>query len=70
MRMGWRSKLQSKPPERDPTPLYVAATGMLMSIASYAIPGEGVSGTLFGSGLITAGFCIVYWLANPSHGAD
>ncbi|WP_442755227.1 hypothetical protein ACNHKD_00750 [Methylocystis sp. JAN1] len=68
--MGWRSKLESGSPQRDPTPLYVATAGLLLSIGSYAISNEGVSGTLFGSGLITAGFCIVYWFANPGQGDD
>lgn len=68
--MEWRMKLEGRPPERNPTPLYVAAVGLLLAIASFAIAGEGVSGTLFGSGLITAGFCIVYWLANPGQGRD
>ncbi len=63
--MGWRSKLQGGQPEREPAPLYVAAAGLLMSIASYALPDGWASGTLFGSGLITAGFCVVYWFANP-----
>ncbi len=39
---------------------------LLSSVTSYAIPEEQVSGTLFGSGLLTAGFCMVYWLANPN----
>ncbi len=64
--MGWRRKLQRKPSERNPIPLYVATVGLLISVTSYAIPDEQVSGTLFGSGLLTAGFCIVYWLANPN----
>jgi|UPI0001F873EB hypothetical protein len=60
--MGWRRKLQREPPERDLIliPIYVATVGLLISIASYTIPDERVSGTLFGSGLLTAGFCIVY----------
>jgi hypothetical protein len=68
--MGWRSKLEGGPPEHDPTPLYVASAALLLSIISYAIPNESVSGTLFGTGLISAGFCIVYWLANPARGDD
>ena len=68
--MSWRKRLQDKPPERDPTPIYVATFGLLMSVASYVIPDEGVAGTLFGSGLITAAFCVLYWLANPTQGAD
>jgi hypothetical protein len=64
--MGWQRKLQREPPERDPTPIYVATVGLLISIASHAIPDERASGTLFGSGLLTAGFCILYWLANPN----
>jgi len=68
--MGWRSKLQNEPPGRDPRPIYVATVGLLISVASYVIPDEGIAGTLFGSGLITAGFCLVYWLANRTDGAD
>lgn len=64
--MGWRKRLQREPPERDPRPIYVASVGLLISVASYAIPDERLAGTLFGSGLITAGFCVVYWLANPT----
>ncbi|MGJ0394016.1 MAG: hypothetical protein ACR650_14940 [Methylocystis sp.] len=63
--MGWRSKLQRGQPERNPAPLYAAAVGLLASIVSYTIPDEWASGTLFGAGLITAGFCIVYWFINP-----
>jgi hypothetical protein len=44
--MSWRKRLQDKPPERDPTPIYVATFGLLMSVASYAIPDEGVAGTV------------------------
>jgi hypothetical protein len=68
--MGWRKRLQSEPPERDTTPLYVATAGLLISIASYAVPNEVLAVTFFGSGLISAGFCIVYWLANPTQGND
>ncbi|CAJ0882415.1 hypothetical protein AMST5_03335 [freshwater sediment metagenome] len=64
--MGWRRKLQRESPERDPTPICVATVGLLISLASFVIPDERVSGTLFGSGLITAGICIVYRLANPN----
>ncbi|MGD9544467.1 MAG: hypothetical protein AB7F41_00685 [Methylocystis sp.] len=68
--MSWRRKLAGKPPERDPRPIYVAAFGLLMAAASYAIPDEGAAGALFGSGLITAAFCLVYWLANPTGGVE
>jgi hypothetical protein len=63
--MGRRHNLKRESPDHDPTPIYVAAVGLLISTASYAFPDERVSGTLFGSGLLTAAFCIVYWLANP-----
>jgi hypothetical protein len=68
--MSWRKKLLDKPPERDPRPIYVAAFGLLMSVVSYAIPDERLAGAFFGSGLITAAFCVVYWLANPTGGLD
>jgi hypothetical protein len=64
--VGGRRKLQRESPERDPTPIYMAIVGLLISIASYAVPDELVSGTLFGSGLLTASFCILYWVANPN----
>ncbi|MGD9540504.1 hypothetical protein [Methylocystis sp.] len=68
--MSWRKKLLEKLPERDPRPIYVAAFGLLMSVVSYAIPDERLAGAFFGSGLITAAFCVVYWLANPTGGLD
>jgi len=68
--MSWRKRLEGRPPERDPRPIYIAAAGLLLSVASYAIPDEGIAGTFFGSGLITAMFCVLYWLANPTQGAD
>jgi hypothetical protein len=68
--MSWRGRLQGKPPERDPRPIYVATFGLLMSAASYAIPDENMAEAFFGSGLITAAFCVIYWLANPTGGLD
>ena len=68
--MGWRKRLQAKPPEREPALIYVATVGLLMAVASYAIPNERLAEMLFSSGLITAGFCVVYWLANPTYSDD
>jgi len=69
-KLSWRRRLLDRPPERDLRPIYVAAFGLLMSIVSYAIPDERMAGAFFGSGLITAAFCVIYWLANPTGGLD
>ncbi|WP_363350913.1 hypothetical protein [Methylocystis echinoides] len=63
--MGWRKRLEKEPHERDPRPIYVAAAGLTLSVASYWIPSEDLAGTLYGSGLITAAFCLLYWIARP-----
>ncbi|MCQ4191134.1 hypothetical protein [Methylocystis suflitae] len=42
----------------------------LISVANYALPDKGAAGAVFGSGLITVAFCMVYWLANPTGGLD
>ena len=54
-------------PERSPVPLVVAIGGLLAAIASFYIRNESVSATLLGIGLITAAWCMIYWVAyTPS----
>jgi hypothetical protein len=68
--MHRRSAFQNKPSPRSATPLVVAIVGLVAAIASFAVSDENLSATLFGSGLITAAFCLFYWVVNPKEGAD
>jgi len=62
-----RGHIRHQIPERSPVPLVVAIAGLLAAIASFYVKSEGVSATLLGSGLITAGWCMIYWVAyTPS----
>ncbi|KAF2989196.1 SoxR reducing system RseC family protein [Methylocystis sp. MJC1] len=56
--------------ERSPKPLIVAIAGLLSAIMSFFTPHEGLSASLFGVGLITAGFSAIYWLADPDQPLD
>jgi len=49
------SRIRHESPERSPVPLVVAILGLLAAIASFYVRNEGVSATLLGSGLISAG---------------
>ena len=49
------SRIRHESPERSPVPLVVAILGLLAAIASFYVTNEGVSATLLGSGLISAG---------------
>lgn len=51
--------------ERSSVPLVVAIVGLIAAAGSFAIRDEKLGATLLGSGLITAGWRIVYWLASP-----
>jgi len=58
---------RERSPERSPVPLVVAILGLVAAVASFYVRNEGVSATLLGSGLITAGWCVIYWVAyTPS----
>ena len=57
-------------PDRSPVPLVVAILGLLSAIASFYVRNEGVSATLLGSGLITAGWCMIYWAAYTPSGDE
>ncbi len=62
-----RSRIPHRDPERSPIPLVVAIGGLLAAIASFYVRNEGVSATLLGLGLITAGWCLIYWVGyTPS----
>jgi len=62
-----RDRIRQQSPERSPIPLVVAIGGLLAAIASFYVKHEGVSATLLGCGLVTAGWCIIYWVAyTPS----
>ncbi len=56
--------------ERSPKPLIVAIAGLISAIMSFYTPHEGLSVSLLGVGLITAGFCALYWLADPDRNLD
>jgi hypothetical protein len=56
--------------ERSPKPLIVVIAGLISAILSFFTPHEGLSASLFGVGLITAGFCMIYWLADPGQHVD
>lgn len=64
--MNKRRPPHDEPTERSPIPLIVAIIGLGASDASFAIHDENLSATLFGSGLITASWYILYWFANPT----
>jgi hypothetical protein len=54
-------------PDRSPVPLVVAIVGLLAAVGSFYVKNEGLSGTLLGSGLITAAWSVLYWAAyTPS----
>jgi hypothetical protein len=57
-------------PDRSPVPLVVAILGLLSAIASFYVRNEGVSATLLGSGLVTAGWCVLYWAAYRPSGDE
>lgn len=62
-----RDRTRSENSERSPVPLVVAIVGLLAAVASFYVRNEGVSATLLGSGLFTAGWCVIYWAAyRPS----
>jgi len=63
-------RIRRESPERSPVPLVVAILGLLGAIASFYVRNEGVSATLLGSGLITAGWCLVYWVAYTPSGDE
>ena len=50
---------------RSAIPLVVAIIGLLATVASFGINDENVGATIFGSGLITAIFCVFYWIISP-----
>jgi hypothetical protein len=56
--------------ERNPKPLIVVIAGLLSAIMSFFTPDEGLSASLFGVGVIMAGFCALYWLATPADPID
>jgi len=56
--------------ERSPVPLIIAIIGLLAAVVSFAIPDENLSASVFGSGLITTSWCIIYWFANPTREHD
>lgn len=55
---------------RDPTPIVVAIGFLLMSVLSFWIPDQTLGETARISGIISAIFCVIYWLANPHRGAS
>ncbi len=63
-----RDRLRREKPERSPVPLLVAIVGLLAAVASFYVRDESVSATLLGSGLITAGWCVLYWAAYTPSG--
>jgi hypothetical protein len=58
-----RGRIPKQAPERSPVPLVLAIGGLLAAIASFYVRNESVSATLLGSGLITAAWCMIYWVA-------
>jgi len=68
--MNKRRPPQDGPTERSPVPLVVAIIGLIAAVLSFTIRDENISGSIFGSGLITAGWCIVFWFANPTREDD
>jgi hypothetical protein len=65
-----RGRIREESPERSPVPLVVAIGGLLAAVASFYVRNEGVSATLLGSGLITAGWCMIYWVAYTPSGDE
>ena len=65
-----RSRIRKESPQRSPVPLVVAILGLLAAIASFYVRNEGASATLLGSGLITAGWCVIYWAAYTPSGDE
>ena len=65
-----RRSPRNGPAARSPVPLVVAIIGLLAAILSFAIHDENISASIFGSGLITAGWCILFWFANPTREED
>ncbi len=68
--MRRRSTVPNKPSERGAIPLLTAILGLFAAVASFAVADENLAATLCGSGLITAGFCLFYWIVNPANGID
>ncbi len=66
--MNWKSKLRKEPDERDPAPVVAATAFLLMAVASFWVPNDGIAQTLRDSGIISAIFCVVYWLAAGRKG--
>jgi hypothetical protein len=56
---------ESEMNERNPTPLAVAIMGLLLAILSYAIKDERLGVVVYGSGLLSAGFALLHWFAQP-----
>ena len=65
-----RGRVHHPRPQRNPVPLIVAIFGLLAAIASFYVKSESVSATLLGSGLITAGWCMIYWAAYTPSGDE
>ncbi len=65
-----RERIRRENSERSSVPLVVAILGLLAAIASFYVRNEGVSATLLGSGLITAGWCMIYWVAYTPSGDE
>ena len=68
--MGKRSRLYDVPVERSAVPLIVAICGLVAAVSSFWIDNEFLSGNVSGCGLISAGWCIFYWIINPKEGMD
>jgi lipopolysaccharide export LptBFGC system permease protein LptF len=56
---------ESEMNERNATPLAVAIMGLLLAILSYAIKDERLGLVVYGSGLLSAGFALLHWFAQP-----
>ena len=68
--MGKWSPFRNEPAERSAIPLVVAICGLVAAVSSFWLNNEDLSTNVFGCGLISAGWCIFYWIVNPKEGMD
>jgi hypothetical protein len=50
---------------RSPVPLAVAIMALILAIVSYGIKDDALGRVAYGSGLISAAFALLHWLAIP-----